>query len=265
MNKILVLFNKFYESKLFRSLILAGILLSTSQIAVADYKPPPKEETNNSTAGLVARGGCSANQKTFLTALAPQHHIGKTVANRPTWAWFVPDSKPYQLRFQLYEYEANSKLKLVWQKNLKSQPGIMTLTLPAEQSKLTVGQKYRWKVIIFCNPNRPSNSLVAEADLEVVPLSENLKNQLNTNVEPIAIADLFAEAGIWYDAFSRAILVAQSTTNSRFELELLEDLAQIEDTVYAPNHPDYTAKHSYKLRQVIEAEREKSSFSSFKI
>ncbi len=260
-----MLFNKFYDSKLFSSLLLTGILLGTSQIAVADYKPPPKEETNNSTSGLVARGGCSANQKTFLTALAPQHHIGKTVATRPTLAWFVPDSKPYQLQFQLYEYEANSTLKLIWQQNLKSQPGIMTLTLPAEQPKLAVGKRYRWKVIIFCNPNRPSNSLVTEAYLEVIPFSQNLKTQLDTITEPIAIADLFAEAGIWYDALDQAISLTQSSTDSRFELKLLEDLAKIEDTVYSPNNLDNSTKHSYKLRQVIEAEKEKSSFSSLKI
>ena len=111
-----------------------------------------------------------------------------------------------------------------------------------------------------------TNNTATNIDLfSSIPFSQNLKTQLDTITEPIAIADLFAEAGIWYDALAQAISLTKNSTDSRFELKLLEDLAKIEDTVYSPNNLDNSIKHSYKLRQVIEAEKEKSSFSSLKI
>ena len=141
----------------------------------------------------------------------------------------------------------------------------MTLTLSAEQPELQIGETYSWKVVLLCNPNRPSNSLVAKADFEVVPLSPSLQTELDRTNKPLAIADIYAEQSIWYDALAQAISITQSSTKSRFELKLLEDLAQIEETVDSQHNLEDSAKQSYRLRQVIEAELEKSSLSLLKL
>ena len=276
MSKISLLFNRLCKRKFISSLLLTVIAISTSQIALADYKPPPKEDicqsdkketceqTTKNTVGITSRGGCSAREETFLTALAPQNHIGRTIVTRPTWAWFIPDKKPYQLKFQLYEYGVNGELTAIWQHNLISESGIMTLTLPVERPELSVGKQYRWKVILLCNPNRPSNSIVVEADLKVVSLPQSLQTELARATESLAIADVYAEQSIWYDALAQAILTTQNSTESRFELKLLEDLARIEEATDSQHNLEDYIKQSYRLRQIIEAELEKSSLSFYK-
>ena len=239
MKPIRVLFGRIYNSKLLNSLLLTATLALTAQTAWADYQPPREQKAPTKSSGMVARGSCQANSSGSLTALAPQHHVGQTVSTHPTFAWFVPDSQVYPLVFKLFKYEPNGDRQLVWETDLPSQPGIMSLTLPSEQPELSVGQRYAWKVVMLCNPNRPSNSLVAGAELDVVE-STAIKER-ETTAEPGAIANLYAVAGIWYDALATAL----DAKPERFDLTLLENLAKME-----------AAKESEKLRQIIKIEQQ---------
>ena len=131
------------------------------------------------------------------------------------------------MEFRLYQYEPNGDTK-IHTVNLQSQPGIMSLSLPADQPGLTVGQRYRWQVVILCNPNRPSEALVAEADIEVVEPSPALAKELAATNNLIEKANLYAESGLWYDALGKALQSTQGTTKD-FQLTLLEDLAKVEE------------------------------------
>lgn len=190
------------NSRLVTSCILTCSLLITNT-ALAEYKPPANQKPPSSrTTSTVARGGCEGSGGTSLTALAPYSHIGQTVSTHPTFAWYVPDAQSYPLELRLYQYDISGDTKIQTIK-LQSYPGVMTWSIPEEQPGLLVGQRYRWQVVILCNPNRPSNALVTEADIEVVAMPSALANALSTTGDRLIRANLYAELGLWYDALGK--------------------------------------------------------------
>ena len=169
------------------------------------------------------RGGCGKGDLLVKT-LAPQKYMGQTVSTHPTFAWQVTESQPYPLEFRLYQYDANGQIQQLKQVMLQSSQGIMTWTLPETEPGLTVGEYY-WQVALICDSNRPSEDVVDAADLEVVPLSADLAAQLASSRDLLEQVNLFAAAGLWYDALGKAAL---STDPQAREIErsLLEQLEQ---------------------------------------
>jgi len=160
----------------------------------------------------------------LIKALAPQQYMGQTVSTHPTFAWQVTSAQSYPIEFRLYKYDANGQVqRLQWIK-LQSSQGIMTWTLPQSESGLAVG-KYSWQVALICNSNRPSEDMIDGADLEVVTPPRDLATQLATGSDPIEQANLFAAAGLWYDALGKVVLSTDPRARE-VERSLLEQLEQ---------------------------------------
>ena len=269
MNVVVMMMKKFYGSILLTSLLLTGLLVIAQKEALADYQPPPRQENQKEnqeekfTIGTVSRGcpvkntGATQSSRVGLVALAPQvHHIGKTTSTHPTFAWYIPEVKSYQVGLELYQKPAEGKVKSVWTWESTTKPGIMTASLPKTQPPLEVGQKYYWQVKVKCKPNHPSSWLVTGADLEVVATSANLNEQLTQAQDLSTKADLYADAGIWYDALAIAL---DNSNSDRIDLLLLENLAEIEAQEKGTNNSQdkkgQVKTFSYKLQQIIEAEQ----------
>jgi hypothetical protein len=234
-------------------LSLAMISLSWATITVAQSKytpdpksPPPKEPTDSTG----SRGGCAGDTQTKLTVLAPQSHVGQTTSTHPTFAWFVPDSQPYPILFQLYEYDANDTRQLVETINLQSSPGIMTLSLPKDKSGLSVGKRYRWQVVMLCDPNSPSSALVVEAEIDRVEMPPALKTSLSATTDPRERAKLYASEGLWYDAMGE-VLTSDKERAREFTLSLLENLVELETLRTTENG----SEQSQRLNQIIKVLR----------
>jgi hypothetical protein len=187
-----------------------------------------------------------------LTTLAPHQSVGQTVSTHPSFAWFVPEPQPTPLEFQLYEYSASGERQLVYKTELQSNPGIMTLSLPKEHPGLAVGHSYYWQVILFCNPNRPSTALVAHAEIEVVNQLPSLQTALSETSNLMEQVNLYAEAGLWYDAFGLALSLPEGTSARTLQLSLLESLVNLEQTVTLNN-----GEQSLTLRAIVEVEQQK--------
>lgn len=239
--------NKHFSQILLASCILC-LSLGTTLIALAEYQPPPNpsapRDPSRGTGTTGGRGGCSTQSEVSLTALAPHSHVGQTVSTSPTVAWFVPDSESFLLKFYLYEYEGNNQRRILEQ-DLQSSPGIMKLSLP----NLSVGKRYRWQVVLLCNPNRPSGALLAGAEIEVVPLSPTLKTKLAATTDSLAKANLYAQDGLWYDAFGETLAVTDDLKTKELMLNLLENLANLES-----NSPK-TKEQGVQLNQIIQVEK----------
>lgn len=225
---------KFYN-RLLTSCILT-LSLAIINAALAEYKQPPDQRApRSSTSTTGSRGGCSGTRELPLTTLAPQKHVGQTVSNYPTFAWFVPDSQSFPMEFALYEYGSDGNIKSVQKIPLTSSQGIMKLSLPKDKLGLTVGKRYLWQVAVLCKPNYPSSDLVATAEIEVVQMPPDLKQTLDATESPLKRADIYAKAGLWYDALGEAL---ESTENSRLgeiASNLLEDLAKLEQPERSAN------------------------------
>ncbi|BDA70573.1 unknown protein [Rivularia sp. IAM M-261] len=192
-----------------RQLVTIGItslLLTSTTIVLAEYKPPRGQRPpSGRTTTTGSRGGCETNSETYLKLLAPQKHVGQTASIRPTFAWFVPDSKPLPIEFKLYKYDDKGEPQLQQQFLMQSKYGIMSLSLPKNKPSLKVGKRYLWQVVILCYPDQPANNLVAMAEIDVVKMPAQVRMQRDDQ----ANVDILAEAGLWYDALGRAIRLGQ--------------------------------------------------------
>jgi hypothetical protein len=222
-------------SKFLHRLLSASILtllLSIVSAVSAQYKPPSNQRPprGNSISSGHRGGGCLRIAQIPLTTLAPQKYVGHSVSSRPTFAWFVPDTESYKIEFALYEYSANNNKKLITRIPLESSPGIMKLSLPETIPDLTVGKSYLWQVAIICNENSPSTDLIASAEIEITELKADVKRSLDAAKEPLKKAEVYANAGLWYDALREA-LTADNTPESRAMISnLLEEVADMESS-----------------------------------
>jgi Domain of Unknown Function (DUF928) len=219
--------------------------------ATGEYKPNPEPsapKTTTTTTGT--RGGCHQKSTNTLTALAPQTDIGQTVSQFPTFSWFVPDSQPLPMEFRLYQYDGQERSQLIEKVKMVSKPGIMQHSLPRDRPGLAVNQTYRWQVVIFCNPNRPSTALVTEAIVKVVEISPNFQQKLATTNNTLTKAELFAKSNFWYDALAEGLKNSSKQLSKNQQLRLLEILANSEtspQTEQIQNIIDNQRKITWKL------------------
>ncbi|NMF83368.1 DUF928 domain-containing protein [Nodosilinea sp. P-1105] len=190
------------------------------------YQPPPNTRAPRRTTGGGTRGGCAGDAPIDLTILAPQGHVGQTAMSHPTLVWYVPDDTPYDTELQLYRYaEAQGdELEPIAVFDLgPSQSGYQTFTLPDDQPGLTVGETYRWKVIVHCFPGQPSRSALDEADLVVVADGVD-----QPAADPVSQAEQAIAAGLWYDAIALLSQAPVSPEAATYRQALLANLAALE-------------------------------------
>jgi Domain of Unknown Function (DUF928) len=192
------------------------------------YKPRKRPAPKGAITTTATRG-CpigAADAGKFM-ALAPVLSPGQTTSTRPTFAWYMPHKKTYQLRFEL-AIAGDDFNQIIYQTDRPSNPGIMQLTLPETQPELSIGQSYTWRVILACENDRPSSDQLVGAEVEVVA------GQGGTPTTQKYAAD-----GLWYEAFALA--------SPSERTQLLMDLAESE----AINPDDRALKQSESLKAII--------------
>jgi Domain of Unknown Function (DUF928) len=212
-----------------RHALIASLILMLSigiaPLALAKYRPPPNPSAPKDRGTNTTRGGsCDRTATVGLTPLVPFSHIGQTSSQRPTFVWFVPDRTPHPLQFRLFK----SNGQPLYRTEMQSQSGIMQFTLPADRPPLTIGQSYRWQVVLVCDPQAPSRNVLAAADIQVVESAASLQTQLAAASTPQQQSDLYAEAGLWYDALAAALKAPETAQNQSAVLDLIGSLASSE-------------------------------------
>jgi hypothetical protein len=248
--KMVQVLQNFWNSTFLTSCLLC-LSLGVTNTVLAEYTKPqgtrndaPKGESTTIT-GSRGKGSCSEQATTKLTPLAPHSHSGQSANSHPTFAWHIPDTEPYPVEFRLYEYDAtqrNGEGKTIAKETLSSTPGIMSYTLPSDSPGLSVGKKYIWQVILVCNPNSPSQSLVVGTEINIVNQSAKIKAKLNNTSNNITKADIYAEAGLWYDALAEVVVTPQDPQAKAFTTKLIEQLTAIE-----------TQNHANELEKILQA------------
>lgn len=252
--------NKRIKIKLVTSCALSLALIVTPA-ALASYTPgdqkpvPPDRRSDGGTTR-----GCSGGDMP-LTVLASQNYVGQTISRHPTFAWFVPgDSASKPMQFTIYEWLGGGKPKEVRKMSLPSSPGIMKLS-PFSDSEpgLQPGKEYFWQVVIHCDPDNPSGDLVSSASIEVVGMPPAVQSKLNTEANSVEKANIYAEAGLWYNALDEALKLAQASKLGEVGSTLLNDLAKWEAPQTTAELPlkerDAIAKRIENLRQIAESAR----------
>ena len=252
--------NKFINIKRVTSCALSLTLIVTPAVLAAyspgDQNPvPPGRRSDGGTTR-----GCSGGDMP-LTVLASQNYVGRTISRHPTFAWFVPnDSASKPLKFTIYEWIPGAKPKEVRQMSLQSSPGIMKLSpFSNRELGLQPQKEYLWQVVINCDPDNPSGDLVSEANIEVVAMPAAVQGKLNRAVNSVEKANIYAEAGLWYDALDEALKLAQASKLGEVGSTLLKELANSEapktTSQLSPKEREAIAKQIENLKQIADSAR----------
>lgn len=187
-------------------------------VEATTYKPPLRPAPLGPTSGSGSRGCDYKTLPVPLTPIVPADHTGQTVSERPTFFWYLAAKTP--VRFTLVEPGVPKPIHETLITPPK--PGIMQVSLPEQAPALEVGKVYRWSITLSCSTPRPSALPYAQAWIQRVPQTAELEQQLKTAQSNGAKAQIYASAGLWFDA-----LKLLSTAESQDEMLSLLDQVQL--------------------------------------
>ncbi|MCT7984830.1 DUF928 domain-containing protein [Laspinema sp. A4] len=156
---------------------------------------PPIQETN------ACDPGARTTDTSFRPLLPPNQNQISTVKGFPSFFFYLPKTSPQNAEFVLFNDSDQVFYKLRFA--ITGNPGLIRLQLPGfiNLEPLEIQKNYRWSFSIICNPLSPSQNLTLTGTVQRLPLSGNLATQLQ-NTSPNSHPQLYAEAGLWMDAFT---------------------------------------------------------------
>jgi hypothetical protein len=231
--------NAFSQGSGNRSEIILGQRRSRLEFKVRGIRPSMRRE-GGIPHGAVAdpRASCAGGPVT-VTALLPKTNEGElaekeeieienTVAERPTFFIHVSQTSAQEAEFILKKKIGEDKYgNPVYDEDkyidqtvaLPKNPGIVSISLPADAEALEVGQSYYWAFQVICDPNERMKDVVVEGAVQRIQLDSTLANQLKRAV-PRDRPMLYADAGIWTDAVSTLFDLRKANPN---DVQLRQD------------------------------------------
>lgn len=199
-----------------------------SSIEIAGFRPPsnPRPRSGSRTTTGTRQGSCLGSDVDAGFAILgpedPANVLGRTAATHPTFVWYLPESaEAFPVIFRLLAPNADGKMERVHSETLTYAPGFSSYQLPSTVSALTSGKEYRWQVVVECNPNYPSRSLVQELSFEVVAPPAGIAQGAATGTD---LAAVYGEAGLWYEAIAQ-VAKGNTPAEQQTRTDLLLDLA----------------------------------------
>jgi Domain of Unknown Function (DUF928) len=234
-------------------LLFVGLLVTTP--ARAGYTPPPQQEPPSDYSKSTGVRGCATKEDIALTLLAPQAYVGQTVSTNPTFAWFV--SSAAEIDFRIFQFTPEGKPKQVFEPlKIETSSGITKLTVPEENFKLSIAQKYLWQVAIRCTNG---DFIIQRAEFQVQEIPSKLKNTLASEVDGVKKVNLYAEHGFWYDALEEAFKLSEPGKLGKVGSTLVEALAKFENpqasTSLNTQELEIVQKRVQSLQQIATSER----------
>jgi hypothetical protein len=164
------------------------------------YKPPkptrgsfPRNLTGAATRG---RGGADAPA---VVALAPDH-LGLTVNEQPNLYWYLEKDSSLRVDFTLIDEESvNPLLEITVAGPLRG--GIHTVRLADHGLSLEPGRWYEWSVTVVAGGRDAGEDRISRGFITRTAVPAGLTDQLEAR-GPGEAVNVFAEAGLWYDAFT---------------------------------------------------------------
>ncbi len=235
--------NAFSQGSGNRSEIILGQRRSRLEFKVRGIRPSMSREGGISASALDPRANCAGGPVT-VTALLPKTNeselaekaeieIENTVAGRPTFFIHVSQTFAQEAEFILKKKIGEDKDgKPVYDEDkyiidqtvaLPKNPGIVSISLPADAAALEVGQLYFWAFQVICAPTDRNQDVMVQGAVQRIELDSTLANQLKRAV-PRDRPALYADAGIWTDAVSTLFDLRKANPNDAQLRQDWEDL-----------------------------------------
>ncbi|MCA1994559.1 MAG: DUF928 domain-containing protein [Coleofasciculus sp. S288] len=159
----------------------------------SDGRPSQRE-------GGASRGECQVKGKPPLLALVPDTNVALTVAESPTFWFYVPYTltPEHSVELVLKDDQDNYRYKTKFP-GRGTPPGVVNLRLPSTVS-LDTDKNYSWHFLVYCDSQKPSRYVYVNGWIRRVE-RPNLKSQ----IEPATPQEryiLYASEGLWYDAIT---------------------------------------------------------------
>lgn len=175
------------------------------------FIPPNRNAPQTTSGGATRRGSRYLESKETLTALMPLNKIGLTLAERPTFYWFIPQIPVETARFSLLDGE-----DIVYETTFKlpRQLGIIGFTLPTKAPSLKVGTKYHWYMSIADGSEEVGEGITVDGWVERIQPTNDLSKQLaTTNLKQLS--QVYAASGIWYEVLHTLVQQRLSDPSDR--------------------------------------------------
>lgn len=177
-----------------------------------------------------SRGSCLIADRPPLTALVPDSSTGFTLAQSPSFWFYLPYSLTdrHSIEFVLKDSQDN----LVYSQTISGQdaaPGMFNLRLP-ESIALDTNQSYEWYLLVQCDAENQERFVFVNGAIRRLERPD-LQQQITT-LNPIDRTSFYTRENLWYDAIDSAASQLQSTPqrNGVYEswMTLLESIGLTE-------------------------------------
>lgn len=199
--------------------IAQAVSASFLDLVHLNFKSPPTNGEPKQSGTTGTRGGCASDksQLPFLTPLTPGTRQGLTekkeetvteyptltMSEYPTFFVYVPQTSAQRVEFVLTEKTEEKTLHEIYYKTfpLPSNPGIVSVKLPADKPPLEIGKVYKWSFSIICKPGDSSQNIPVYGWVKRTEPNPALVKALE-KVTPLERAALYGEYGIWHETLT---------------------------------------------------------------
>ena len=174
------------------------------------YRPPLR----GAPVGRVAGGtrGIFGENALLLCVLTPDH-TALTTRDQPSLYYFLGETSKYPIELTIIEDQGIHPI-LEIQIASPEASGIQAIHLRDYDLHLDKDKVYKWFVTIIPDPVRRSKDILAWGAIERIDIPENVRRKI-TNAEKANTPQIYADAGIWYDAFAEISKLIESQPNNR--------------------------------------------------
>ncbi|MBD1834244.1 DUF928 domain-containing protein [Cyanobacteria bacterium FACHB-472] len=173
---------------------------------------PPKNPDETTGGGTRDGGRCPQDALTSeppLTALSPVTQPGLTVAERPTFLAYVPQTTAQTAEFSLFDQNNQGIYQTTFA--LTNTPGIISFSLPPNAPPLEIGKDYTWSFAIICDPKKRLQDHFVRGRIRRIKLDSALMNQIE-KATPKERVFLYRTADVWYEAVYTLFELQRSKT-----------------------------------------------------
>ena len=174
--------------------------------------PPPNNPDETRGGGTRDEGRCPQDAKTPqpLTTLSPVTKPGLTVAERPTFLAYVPQTTAQTAEFSLFDHNNIGIYQTTFA--LTNTPGIVSFSLPPNAPPLEIGKDYTWSLAMICDPKNRLQDQFVRGRIRRTQLDSALMNQIE-KATPKERVSLYRAADVWYEALFTLFELQRSQPN----------------------------------------------------
>lgn len=205
----------------------SGNPLSSNSIARVTFDPPFDGQPDSTAGGASRDGGICPQDaiipSTSMKPLMPENQGGLTVADRPTFFVYVPETSAKTVLFVLKDETETEDYYYQKTIPIARTAGIISVKLPSDAPAMEIGKRYRWSFVLLCGGDLRPDSPGIEGQIQRVAENPALSNQLK-NSSLLERAALYGKDGLWYDTLTSLAELRRSQPQDTTLAATWEDL-----------------------------------------